>query len=112
MVTEKEVWAALREVYDPEVPVNVVDMGLIYEVKVREDGNVYVKMTLTTPACHMAGQFTSSVEDAVKALGVPYVDLELVYDPPWTPEKMTPEGRIELEKKFGKATAKPGIEQY
>jgi FeS assembly SUF system protein len=92
-----KVMDALKEVYDPEIPFNIVDLGLIYEVNVDENNNVHIKMTLTFPGCPIAGFITEQVRNAVKAIDeVNDVEVELVWDPPWTPERISPELRAEL----------------
>jgi metal-sulfur cluster biosynthetic enzyme len=94
--TEDQVYTALRECYDPEIPVNVVDLGLIYEVKIIEDW-VGIKMTLTTPGCGMSGMIAQSVKNRVMALpGVKEADVRIVWEPAWTPERMSPEARKRL----------------
>ncbi|MCD6324445.1 MAG: DUF59 domain-containing protein [Desulfurococcales archaeon] len=93
---------ALKKVYDPEIPVSVWDLGLIYELKINEEGFVYIKMTLTSPGCPVAGQIITGVIEAVSSVqGVRDVDAELVFDPPWSPDMVTPEGREELKKIYG-----------
>src|SRR5690348_10575576 len=88
---------ALKTVRDPEIPVNLVDLGLIYDLVVRRDGKVYVEMTLTTPACPVAGSLPGEVERAVGAVdGVKAVTVKLVWTPPWTQERMSEEARLEL----------------
>jgi len=92
-VTTAQVWAALRECYDPEIPVNVVDLGLIYDVAV-QGSRVDVKMTLTTPGCMMAGQIAQNLQNRLLELaGVEEANVELVWDPPWHQSMITPEGR-------------------
>jgi len=92
-VTEDRIWAALRECYDPEIPVNVVDLGLIYDVAVK-GAQVNVKMTLTTPGCMMAGHIANHVQSHLLDLeGVEEANVELVWDPPWHQSMITPEGR-------------------
>jgi FeS assembly SUF system protein len=89
--------AALRTVHDPEIPINIYDLGLIYRIDIAENGDVAVDMTLTAPACPVAGMMPRLVEDAVKQVeGVGDIRVELVWDPPWTQEKMTEEARLEL----------------
>jgi FeS assembly SUF system protein len=89
--------AELRKVFDPEIPVNIYDLGLIYRIDIAENGDVDVDMTLTAPACPVAGMMPVMVEDAVRKVeGVGRVKVELVWDPPWTPEKMSDEARLEL----------------
>lgn len=97
MITEKEILDALREVYDPEIGMDIVALGLIYDIKIEND-NVHVKMTLTTPRCPLAQPLREEAENRLKKLqGVKDAKVELVWDPPWTPEMMSEEGR----KKFG-----------
>jgi FeS assembly SUF system protein len=88
--------AALREIYDPEIPVNIYDLGLIYGVDV-DDGGVVVTMTLTTPHCPVAESMPGEVELRVAAVpGVRDAEVNLVWDPPWDPAKMSDEARLEL----------------
>lgn len=83
-VLEGEVVEALRTVYDPEIPVNIYDLGLIYDVQVQDGSRVHVKMTLTSPACPVAGTLPGEVEEKVRAVeGVEDATVELVWDPPW-----------------------------
>ena len=94
---QERVLAALRTVRDPEIPVNLVDLGLIYDLVVTADGKVYVEMTLTTPACPVAGSLPGEVERAVGAVpGIAHVAVKLVWTPPWTQERMSEEARLEL----------------
>jgi FeS assembly SUF system protein len=87
----------LRKVYDPEIPVNIYDLGLIYRIDIAENGDVDIDMTLTAPACPVAGMMPVMVEDAVKKVeGVGAIKVELVWDPPWTQENMSEEARLEL----------------
>ena len=82
-VTQEEVFEALKTVYDPEIPVNVVDLGLIYEVQVNDDNNVYVQLTLTFPGCGMGPHIAQQAEWAIQDVeGVEDVEIELVFDPP------------------------------
>jgi FeS assembly SUF system protein len=95
-VSEEDVYEALRECYDPEIPVNIVDLGLIYEVAI-QPGRVDVKMTLTALGCPMAGEVMTDVRDHLLEIpGVEEAGVELVYEPPWTPERMTEDARWEL----------------
>jgi FeS assembly SUF system protein len=88
--------AALKDIYDPEIPVNIYDLGLIYGVEV-DEGHVHVNMTLTTPHCPVAETMPTEVELRVGSVpGVGVVDVNLVWDPPWDPGKMTDEARLEL----------------
>ena len=88
---------ALRGVYDPEIPVNIHELGLIYRCDVAADGNVEIDMTLTAPACPVAGEMPGMVENAVRTVpGVNDVKLELVWDPPWDQSMMSEAARLEL----------------
>ena len=89
--------AALKEIYDPEIPVNIYDLGLIYGVDVSNEADVVVTMTLTTPHCPVAETMPGEVElRAASVPGVRDAQVELVWDPPWGPDKMTDEARLEL----------------
>jgi metal-sulfur cluster biosynthetic enzyme len=95
-VNEAQVYDALRQCYDPEIPVNVVELGLIYDVKIIDEW-VGVKMTLTTPGCGMSGMIAQDVRNKVLALpGVKEADVRIVWEPAWTPERMSPEARKKL----------------
>ena len=95
-LTER-VLAALKTVRDPEIPVNLVDLGLIYELQVNRDGTVYVEMTLTTPSCPVAGALPGQVQQAVAAVpGVTDARVKLVWSPPWTRDRMSEEAKLEL----------------
>lgn len=88
---------ALKEIYDPEIPVNIYDLGLIYGVEVDDESDVTVIMTLTTPHCPVAESMPGEVElRAASVPGVRDAEVNLVWDPPWGPEKMTDEARLEL----------------
>ena len=88
---------ALKEIYDPEIPVNIYDLGLIYGVEASDDGDVEVMMTLTTPHCPVAETMPGEVElRAASVPGVRDAEVNLVWDPPWSPEKMTDDARLEL----------------
>lgn len=94
---EGEVIEAIRQVYDPEIPVNVYDLGLIYGINVNPDATVDITMTLTSPACPVAGTLPGEVEDAARrARGVKGVKLDLVWDPPFTIERIPEHIRLEL----------------
>jgi len=93
----EQVLEALKTVRDPEIPVNLVDLGLIYELIVNKDGVVYVEMTLTTPACPVAGALPGQVRDAISAVpGVQDVRVKLVWTPPWDKNRMSEEAKLEL----------------
>ena len=88
---------ALKDIYDPEIPVNIYDLGLIYAVEVTEDADAKVTMTLTTPHCPVAESMPGEVELRVGSVpGVRDAEVMLVWDPPWGPDKMTDEARLEL----------------
>jgi len=87
----------LKSVYDPEIPVNIYELGMIYEVQVNEKGDVHVVMTLTSPACPVAGTLPGEVENKVQNVdGVASGKVELVWEPAWTPEKMTEAAKLQL----------------
>ena len=89
--------SALKEIFDPEIPVNIYDLGLIYGVDVSDDGAVVVTMTLTTPHCPVAESMPAEVELRVGSVpGIAIADVNLVWDPPWDPAKMSDEARLEL----------------
>jgi len=89
---------ALRSVYDPEIPVNIYELGLIYELKLDPQGNVGIDMTLTAPACPVAGAMPQQVADTVAAVpGVGEVEVNLVWEPPWTKDRMSEEAKVALD---------------
>ena len=93
-VTMERVREALRDVYDPEIPINIVDLGLIYELQVNENSEVFIKMTLTAPGCGMGPYIAQQAEWAVAEIeGVKDVQVEMAFDPPWTPDLITEEGK-------------------
>ena len=95
-VTEETIVEVLRTVFDPEIPVSIYDLGMIYDIKV-DDAWVQVRMTPTTPACPVAGSLPGEVETRIKAIeGVNDATVELVWDPPWTPEKMSETAKLQL----------------
>lgn len=95
--TRDEVTDALRTVFDPEIPVNIYELGLIYLCDIDETGGVNIEMTLTAPGCPVAGDMPQWVADAVASLaGIGEVQVSLVWDPPWDQEKMTEEAKLEL----------------
>lgn len=90
--------AALRKVHDPEIPVNIYDLGLIYELEIEDDSRVRIEMTLTAPNCPVADQIVSDVQSAVSGVeGVSDTEVTLVFQPAWSPEKMSDDGRLELQ---------------
>ena len=94
---EEKIIMALKEIYDPEIPVNIYEIGLIYEIKIDDDFIVHIVMTLTTPNCPVAESLPSEVRQKVLEIdGVKDVDLELTFEPPWTMDMLSPEARLEL----------------
>ena len=88
---------ALRAVYDPEIPVNIYELGLIYDVQVDPSGAVAIRMTLTSPSCPSAEQLPVEVEEKVRAIpGVTSAKVDVVFDPPWEPSKMSEAARLQL----------------
>ena len=97
MKIERDIIMALRQVYDPEIPVNVYDLGLIYEIKVNEEHEVYIQMTLTAPNCPMADYVMEQVKTAVEDVpGVVSVNIDLVFEPVWDRSRMSEEALVEL----------------
>jgi FeS assembly SUF system protein len=96
-LVKAEIIETLRTVYDPEIPVNIYDLGLIYDVDVKPTGRVYITMTLTTPACPVAGSLPPHVEMAASTVeGVTDCRVNLVWDPPWTPDRMSEAAKLRL----------------
>lgn len=98
---EDKVWTLLKTCFDPEIPVNIVDLGLIYDCQIlpmgKEDYQINVVMTLTAPACGMGPVLVSEIEDKIKEInGVSKVQVELVFDPPWDRDRMTDEAKLQL----------------
>lgn len=94
---EQDIIAKLKTCYDPEIPVDIYELGLIYEIRVDDDANTYVKMTLTSPNCPVAGSLPAEVKEKVKSVkGVNDVYLDLVFEPSWTMQMMSEEAKLEL----------------
>ena len=92
-----EIIAGLKTVFDPEIPADIYELGLIYKVEIKDDRSVDVEMTLTTPNCPAAGELPTMVENAVASIpGVGVVDVKVVWEPPWSPERMSDEARLVL----------------
>ncbi|HHV55360.1 MAG TPA: metal-sulfur cluster assembly factor [Firmicutes bacterium] len=95
--TKEQVMAALKQVLDPELQLSIVDLGLVYDVDILDDGSVTVTMTLTTPGCPLNAYLPAQVDRAVSRLeGVKHVDVNLVWDPPWNPDMMSEEAKTAL----------------
>ncbi|MGC8536391.1 MAG: SUF system Fe-S cluster assembly protein [Rhizomicrobium sp.] len=89
--------AAMKTVYDPEIPVDIYELGLIYKVDVSDERDVEVDMTLTAPGCPVAGEMPVMVENALETVeGIGKVKINMVFDPPWTPDRMSEAARLEL----------------
>ena len=96
-VSEDAVIAAISTVYDPEIPVDIYQLGLIYAIEIEDDGKVKIEMTLTTPSCPSAQELPGQVEDAVRGVeGVSDVLVEVVWDPPWDQSRMSEDARLAL----------------
>ncbi len=92
-----DIVGALKSVYDPEIPCDIYELGLIYKVDIEEDRSINIDMTLTAPGCPVAGEMPGWVEDAVSAVaGVGPVNVDMVFDPPWTPDRMSDEAKVAL----------------
>jgi FeS assembly SUF system protein len=97
MATEDEVRESLRQIVDPEIGINIVDLGLIYETSIDDQGLVAITMTLTSPGCPLSGYIGTAVESAVTDLeGVKDVDVDIVWSPPWNPSMMSEDAKLEL----------------
>ncbi len=96
MVTEEVVVESLREVYDPELHYNIYDLGLVYDIGIN-GGDVHIVMTLTTPACPIGPMVTEQIQETLGLMpGVKNVEVEFTFDPPWGPDKMSDEARVDL----------------
>jgi len=94
---ENKVVGVLKTVFDPEIPVNIYELGLIYNIRIEPPDQVYIKMTLTSPQCPVAESLPIEVESKVGALeGVSFVNVEIVWEPPWNPEMMSEAAKLEL----------------
>ena len=97
MELKEKIIKEIKKIYDPEIPVNIYELGLIYEIKIEKDNNVKVKMTLTTPNCPVAESLPKEVKDSIiQVKEVNDVDLELVWDPPWDKSMMSEAAKLEL----------------
>ncbi|MFA5712611.1 MAG: iron-sulfur cluster assembly protein [Bacteroidales bacterium] len=97
MSVEKKIVQSLKQVYDPEIPVNIYDLGLIYEVRVDENHKAFIKMTLTSPNCPMVDELLEDVHDAVSLVPtIEDVAIELTFEPPWDKSRMSDEALFEL----------------
>ncbi len=88
---------ALHRVYDPEIPVDIYELGLIYEIDIKDDGDIFILMSLTAPGCPVAGEMPGEVAETVALVeGTGRIEVKLVWDPPWTPERMSEDARLAL----------------
>ena len=96
MVSRDEIVTVLKDCFDPEIPINIWDLGLVYDINV-DNETVGIKMTLTAPGCMMGGMIAEEVKSKIKAMaGVKDATVDLVWDPPWTPDKMSPEAKAQM----------------
>lgn len=94
---ETEIVDALKTVFDPEIPVNIYELGLIYDLEIQPEGQIHIKMTLTSPGCPVAGSLPGEVQAKVESVpGVAAAEVELVWDPAWNPSMMTEAARLQL----------------
>lgn len=94
---EEKIVEIIKTCYDPEIPVDIYELGLIYDISIDDKKFAHIKMTLTSPACPVAGTLPGEVEERVQSVeGISGVKVEIVWEPPWTPEMMTEEARLEL----------------
>ena len=92
-----DIISALKTVYDPEIPADIYELGLIYKIDIEDDRSVKIAMTLTAPGCPVAGEMPGWVENAVSAVeGVSGVEVEMTFDPPWTPDRMSEEAQVAI----------------
>jgi metal-sulfur cluster biosynthetic enzyme len=95
-ITREQAIDALKTVFDPEIPVNVWDLGLIYDLELR-GGAVSIRMTLTAPGCPIGPQIAAEIKQKIQAVGADQVEVDFVWTPPWTPSRVTDEGRLHLQ---------------
>ncbi len=97
MDLKEKIVSEIKKIYDPEIPVNIYELGLIYDISVNDKKEVHIKMTLTTPNCPVAESLPKEVKDSVKQLnGIEKVELDLVWDPPWDKSMMSEAAKLEL----------------
>ena len=98
MELKEKIISEIKKIYDPEIPVNIYELGLIYDIIIEKDNNVKIKMTLTSPNCPVADSLPNEVKNSVKEIKeIDKVDLELVWDPPWNKSMMTEAAKLELD---------------
>lgn len=97
LAMESQILMVLRQIYDPEIPVNIYDLGLIYEIRVEEEGKAFITMTLTSPNCPVAESLPVEVKESVMDIeGITEVDINLTFNPPWNKDMMTEEAMLDL----------------
>ena len=97
-ICEKDINSNLTNVYDPEIPINIYDLGLIYDINISKGNNVFIKMSLTSPGCPVAGELPKQVADELtKIKNIGLIEVELVWDPPWTKERMSEDAKLALD---------------
>ena len=97
-ICEKDIISNLTNIYDPEIPVNIYDLGLIYDINISKGNNVFIKMSLTSPGCPVAGELPKQVADELtKIKNIGLIEVELVWDPPWTKERMSEDAKLALD---------------
>ena len=95
--TKEKIISVIKKIYDPEIPVNIYELGLIYKIEIKDESKVFIEMTLTSPNCPVAESLPNSVkENILKIEGIKDVELKLVWDPPWTKDKMSESAKLEL----------------
>ena len=95
--TKEKIISEIKKLYDPEIPVNIYELGLIYKIEIKDENKVFIEMTLTSPNCPVAESLPNSVkENILKIEGIKDVELKLVWDPPWTKDKMSEAAKLEL----------------
>jgi len=97
-INQEQVIECIRTVVDPEIPVNIYDLGLIYDINISKGNNVFIKMSLTSPGCPVAGELPKQVADELtKIKNIGLIEVELVWDPPWTKERMSEDAKLALD---------------
>ena len=97
MITKEKIIFEIKKVYDPEIPINIYDLGLIYNIEIKNENEAYIEMTLTSPNCPVADSLPKMVKENILMVeGVKDVDLKIVWDPPWTKDKMSEAAKLEL----------------
>ena len=110
---KKKILEALTQVYDPEIPVDIVNLGLIYDLKISDDGDVYIRLGLTAPGCPVVDDLIYTVEQVIKeTVPAKSVEVDIDLETPWTPLRMTPEGREKFKKLYGYDIVEMWVQTY